>query len=258
MARPGEYLAFDGPAVIEAQIARPRDDSDSAARRDAHVRSDRVTRCASTWGTNRARTRCRGPSSQRSNRRRSLGRHQSDLRWPARDPCARRRRGPRRAPALERSGIATASWRAEASRGSTSALRQAALDDGTPALEWQFALAAGARGHAVRRDAISDRQRAVRPRSPAAPRAQRPAAPRLGAAARPGANGGERWGKTFFVHDSLAPIELRFDDFRPLGVTATERPPLARVDSLLLVVDTLNTSPGASGRIWIPDLWLAR
>jgi hypothetical protein len=30
------------------------------------------------------------------------------------------------------------------------------------------------------------------------------------------------------------------------------------VDALLLVVDTVNTVPGATGRIAITDLWLAR
>jgi hypothetical protein len=161
-------------------------------------------------------------------------------------------------PVTERSGIATVAWRAEASDGSTSVLRQGMLDDGTPALEWRFGLAGGGRReqYAAMRfpidgglsafDRLQLRARGDQPR-------------RIWAQLRvPGDRGGDRWGRTFFVHDSLAPIELRFADFRPLGATAADRPPLDRVDSLLLVIDTVNTSPGASGRIWIPDLWLAR
>jgi len=30
------------------------------------------------------------------------------------------------------------------------------------------------------------------------------------------------------------------------------------VDSILLVVDMLNSLPGTTGTIWISDLWLAR
>jgi len=74
----------------------------------------------------------------------------------------------------------------------------------------------------------------------------------------PGHTEGERWGTSFYIDDSLRSIELRFADFRPLGPVSSARAPLDRVDSLLLVVDTVNTLPGASGRIAITDLWLAR
>ena len=39
----------------------------------------------------------------------------------------------------------------------------------------------------------------------------------------------------------------------PAGPTATIKPPLADVRSLLFVVDTTNTKPGTSGLIWITD-----
>ena len=73
-----------------------------------------------------------------------------------------------------------------------------------------------------------------------------------------GPRDGERWGHTFYVDRSLSAIDLRFDSFRPLGRVSAERPPLDRIDSLLLVVDTLNSVPGASGTIRIADLWLAK
>jgi hypothetical protein len=43
-----------------------------------------------------------------------------------------------------------------------------------------------------------------------------------------------------------------------MGSDATTLPPLKDVDSVLLVVDTLNSHPGTSGVIQILDLWLAR
>ena len=71
------------------------------------------------------------------------------------------------------------------------------------------------------------------------------------------ARGEERWVQSFYASPSLAAIDLRFADFRPAG-PGSARPPLGQIDSLLLVVDTVNTTPGTTGTIAIPDLWLVR
>jgi hypothetical protein len=42
-----------------------------------------------------------------------------------------------------------------------------------------------------------------------------------------------------------------FRDMKPAGATATDAPPLENVRSILFVVDTTNTKPGSSGRLWI-------
>ena len=58
----------------------------------------------------------------------------------------------------------------------------------------------------------------------------------------------ERWGTTFYADAEDAHWStFRFATFRPIGVTSSEQPPLDRVDSLLFVVDTLNTLPGSTG-----------
>ena len=49
-----------------------------------------------------------------------------------------------------------------------------------------------------------------------------------------------------------------FDDMTPVGQTQTERPPLERVRNLIFVVDTTNTKPGVSGRIWLKAVRLER
>ena len=54
----------------------------------------------------------------------------------------------------------------------------------------------------------------------------------------------ERWGRTFYTDEQPRTIELRLDDFQPIGPNAAPKPPLDKVDSLLFVVDTLNALPG--------------
>jgi len=69
---------------------------------------------------------------------------------------------------------------------------------------------------------------------------------------------GERWQRSVYLDDVPREITVYFDDTRAVGPTRTERPPLDAVDSILFVVDTLNTPLGGSGRIWIDDVKYAR
>ncbi len=68
----------------------------------------------------------------------------------------------------------------------------------------------------------------------------------------------ERWGRTFYTGEQPRTIELRLDDFQPIGPNAAPKPPLERVDSILFVVDTLNTLPGTKGTITISDVAFVR
>ncbi|MDP2388790.1 MAG: hypothetical protein Q8N52_00575, partial [Acidobacteriota bacterium] len=68
----------------------------------------------------------------------------------------------------------------------------------------------------------------------------------------------ERWGKTFYADDEPRVVELSLRDFLPIGATSTAAPPLARIDSLLFVVDTLNNRPGATGSLTLSDIVLVR
>ena len=49
-----------------------------------------------------------------------------------------------------------------------------------------------------------------------------------------------------------------FDDLTPVGATTRRSPPLGQIRSVMFVVDTTNTKPGASGRIWIKAAALER
>ena len=65
-----------------------------------------------------------------------------------------------------------------------------------------------------------------------------------------------RWQRSIYVDTFNQPHTIFFDEFTLVGETDTYHAPLADVRTILFVVDTTNTKPGASGRVWIasPDL----
>jgi hypothetical protein len=254
IARPGEYLDVTAPVAITAQIAAPPGVTLAVLRDGMTVYEATEPALRVDVGTQ--------PGAYHIEAR--LPRHSSQsIPWVLTNPMyvglreshARARTTSLPPSATDRLPIATARWRPEASGGSTSTLRPATLDDGTPALEWQFTLAGGPRAQqyaAVR--FVADAALATLDRLQLRARSDGPR--RLWAQLR--ADDGERWGRTFYLDTLLQAHELFFDNFRPIGPVSSQRAPLERVDSLLLVVDTLNSEPGATGRIWITDLWLAR
>ena len=68
----------------------------------------------------------------------------------------------------------------------------------------------------------------------------------------------ERWGKTFYADVESRIVELSLKAFLPIGVTSSAMPPLDRIDSVLFVVDTLNSRPGASGSLTISGVAFVR
>lgn len=258
MARIGEYLEVSAPVAIAARIAGPPGTTMVVTRDGTTVYEVAEPALRIDVGTQ--------PGAYRLEARLPPHLNRSTMPWVLTNPIyvgmreahARAQASAPPAPATDRLPIATALWRAEASDQSSSTLRPAALDDGTPALEWQFTLAGGPRAqqYAALRFVV-DAGLATRDRLQLRARSDRPR--RIWAQLRAaGGADGERWGRTFYLDPALEARELRFDDFRPIGPVSSPRPPLDRVDSLLLVVDTLNNEPGANGRIWITDLWLAR
>lgn len=258
VAKPGEYLTVPGPVAIEARIAAPPGTRLSVLRDGVSIYE--VTGAALRVDVGTA------PGAYRVEAH--LPRHASRaaVPWVLANPVyvglvERHRKAASQAPpaaAIERSPIATLRWQAEASNGSSSQLRSDTLEDGQAALAWQFAIAGGARAqqYAAMRFPLDagltlNHRLQLRVRSDA-PR-------RIWAQLRaPGAGDGERWGSTFYIDPAVSAVELRFEDFRPIGAVSSPRASFDRVDSLLLVVDTLNNEPGSSGKIWITDLWLAR
>jgi hypothetical protein len=64
----------------------------------------------------------------------------------------------------------------------------------------------------------------------------------------------ERWGRTFYADGESRIVDVALARFAPIGVTSTPQAPLDRVDSLLFVVDTLNTLPGKGGSLTISEV----
>ena len=69
---------------------------------------------------------------------------------------------------------------------------------------------------------------------------------------------GERWQRSVYLDSTPRSVTVYFDDMRPLGVTSRARPTLANVQSVLFVVDTLNTPLGGNGTLWMDDVKYAR
>jgi hypothetical protein len=61
----------------------------------------------------------------------------------------------------------------------------------------------------------------------------------------------ERWQRSIYVDAMDLEHTVYFDDLVPVGDTRTWRPALGNARSILFVVDTTNSRPGASGRLWI-------
>jgi hypothetical protein len=69
---------------------------------------------------------------------------------------------------------------------------------------------------------------------------------------------GERWQRSVYLDQMSRTVAIFFDDMHPVGTTGSRQPPLDRVESVLFVVDTVNTKPGTSGQIWIDDVKYGR
>jgi hypothetical protein len=127
--------------------------------------------------------------------------------------------------------------------------------DAEGAVRWQWALAPGAPTgqFAAVRIPIGNlaSAQAVRIRV----RSDRPA--RLWLQARAGA-ATERWGTTFYAEATEREVDVRLPRLRPIGRPSSASPPLANVDSLLIVVDTLNARPGQRGGVTIRSVALVR
>jgi hypothetical protein len=73
----------------------------------------------------------------------------------------------------------------------------------------------------------------------------------------PGAGPGERWQRSVYLDETSRMITIPFAELRPVPGTDGQVP-LDRIDSLLFVVDTVNTKPGGSGSVWLDAIKFER
>ena len=89
-------------------------------------------------------------------------------------------------------------------------------------------------------------------------RAEKPMRVSVQVRAGGGEEAGDRWQRSVYVDADEQTQTIYLDEFSPVGQTHTVAPPLASIRTILFVVDTTNTRPGASGRIWIRKSSLQR
>jgi hypothetical protein len=77
---------------------------------------------------------------------------------------------------------------------------------------------------------------------------------RLSVQIRARGNGALRWGRSIYVDATPRPFSIALADLDPLERRSPLRPIAARVQSILLVVDTLNAKPGTEGAIVFKNL----
>ena len=146
-------------------------------------------------------------------------------------------------------GRSVAGWRVEYDPTSLAAVDPAPRVGGTE-LRFRFGLAGGPLVGQVAA-LVLDRPLGVAASDRVAftMRAEQPM--RVSVQLRTGDRESDRWARSVYVDSSDQEHTVYFDDMMPVGQTRTFKPALAAVRSLLFVVDTTNTKPGASGRIWI-------
>jgi hypothetical protein len=67
---------------------------------------------------------------------------------------------------------------------------------------------------------------------------------------------GQRWRKSIYVSETPTPFVLRLQDFEPADRPTVRRPIVTPIQSLLFVLDTVNSRPGATGTLWLSDVIL--
>jgi hypothetical protein len=66
----------------------------------------------------------------------------------------------------------------------------------------------------------------------------------------------ERWERSVFVDTTENERLVRFSEMTPVGITHAQTVPGNDVRAVMFVVDTTNTKPGSSGRVWLGNIRL--
>jgi hypothetical protein len=67
---------------------------------------------------------------------------------------------------------------------------------------------------------------------------------------------GRRWRHSVYLDSAARPITIRLQEFEPAEGSTSQRPVVAPLQSLLFVLDTVNTAPGTGGRVWLSNVRL--
>jgi hypothetical protein len=75
---------------------------------------------------------------------------------------------------------------------------------------------------------------------------------------QPGDEDGLRWQRSVYLDTDARDITVFFDDMKGRGPAAGSVPNLANVQSVLFVLDTINTKLGGRGQIWLDEIRYGR
>jgi hypothetical protein len=70
--------------------------------------------------------------------------------------------------------------------------------------------------------------------------------------------GGQRWRRSVYLDETTRTISFPLEEFEPADPASVLRPTAARIRSVLVVVDTLNSLPGTRGVVTVTALWLIK
>ena len=65
---------------------------------------------------------------------------------------------------------------------------------------------------------------------------------------------GQRWHRSVYLEQTAREVSVAFNDMLPLGVTSNPRPRPADIESVLFVLDTVNTALGGNGTLWLDNV----
>ena len=74
----------------------------------------------------------------------------------------------------------------------------------------------------------------------------------------PGGTDGQRWGRSIYLDETMRSVAVRLADLQPIDRRTALRPVVARVQSVLVVIDTVNTKTGSAGEITLKDVRFIR
>jgi hypothetical protein len=149
----------------------------------------------------------------------------------------------------------TTGWRVERSPGSVGAIDTTGAIGGTQ-LMFRWGLAGGVpQGQFAA--AVLPTPGGVAPANRLVFKARASQPMRVSVQLRAGGEGaGQRWRRSVFLDEAPREVTVWLDEITPVGDTRSYRPDFAAIDSVLFVVDTVNTRPGTTGTVYLDEIRL--
>ena len=65
---------------------------------------------------------------------------------------------------------------------------------------------------------------------------------------------GARWQRSVYVSQAPAEHSVALRELTPADAVAAAAPSVETIDAILIVVDTVNTTPGSAGEVWVSEV----